>query len=207
MLNEFKRVVKAAAPDWFLLENVPTVPDIQIEGYTVQRFDLNAKECGLKQNRLRHFQFGSKTGVQLWIERNSVDESQFEPCCMASEGKKGNRRSFADFCELQGLPRDFKLPMLSIAQNYKVVGNGVAVPMARLIAKSIRRQITPDRHKILPGQSHFSAGASQNFEYRAVTLCACGCGRRVTGRQKAANAACRKRLERKRKTGTSRNYL
>jgi DNA (cytosine-5)-methyltransferase 1 len=126
---------------------------------------------------------------------------------MASEGTKGNRRNFADFCELQGLPRDFKLPMLSIAQNYKVVGNGVAVPMARLIAKSIRRQITTANHKFNPDNHNFEAGPSQDSNHRAVTLCKCGCGRRVTGRQKAANAACRKRIERKRKSGTSHTYL
>lgn len=218
MLFEFKRVVTQAAPDWFLLENVPTVPNVTIPGYKVQRFDLNAKECGLKQNRLRHFQFGSKTGVELWIERNSFAESHLEPCCMASEGKKGKRRAFADFCELQGLPRDFKLPMLSIAKNYQVVGNGVAVPMARLIANSIRRQITlrnhnfhPDSHagqsQTKPVQSQFDCVSTAENNYRAVTLCKCGCGRRVTGRQKAANAACRKRLERKRKSGTNHNYL
>ncbi len=200
MLKQFARLVTEAAPEWFLLENVPTVPDIEIENYKIQRFDLNAKECGLKQNRLRHFQFGTTTGVQLWIERECAAESQFEPCCMASEGKKGKRRSFADFCELQGLPRDFKLPMLSIAKNYQVVGNGVAVPMARLIAKSIRRQITPDNHTFSLDNHTLNCVSTSEKNSRIVTLCICGCGRRITGRQKSANAACRKRLERKRKT-------
>jgi DNA (cytosine-5)-methyltransferase 1 len=168
---------------------------------------LNAKECGLKQNRLRHFQFGSCNGVELWIERERAAESQIEKCCMASEGKKGNRRSFADFCELQGLPRNFNLPMLSIRQNYKVVGNGVAVPMARMIAKSIRRQITTANHKISPDKHTLERDAPAKNNPRAVTLCKCGCGRPVTGRQKAANAACRKRLERKRKSGTNHTYL
>jgi DNA (cytosine-5)-methyltransferase 1 len=96
--------------------------------------------------------------------------------------------------------------MLSIAQNYKVVGNGVAVPMARLIAKSIRRQITPSHHRFSPDNHNKCVSPSENNN-RAVTLCICGCGRRITGRQKAANAACRKRLERKRKSGTNHIYL
>jgi DNA (cytosine-5)-methyltransferase 1 len=206
MLEEFARLVTEAAPEWFLLENVPTVPDLEIEGYKIQRFDLNANECGLNQNRLRHFQFGSKTGKPLYIERqNRINET--EPCCMASEGRKGGRRKFADFCELQGLPRDFRLSMLSIAQNYKVVGNGVALPMARLIAKSINAWTVtfskPDRQEInSDGQSHFLVDESQNFN-RAVTLCRCGCGRGVTGRQKSALPACRKRIERKNKKRTA----
>ena len=214
MIEEFKRVVTQAAPEWFLLENVPTVPNVTVRDYVVQRFDLNAKECGLKQNRLRHFQFGSRNGIQLWIERFKPVKSQIESCCMASEGKKGNRRKFADFCELQGLPRDFKLKMLSVSKNYEVVGNGVAVPMARMIARSIRRQITPDNHnecldnygKSLDshdGESHLKCESAAEINSRSVTLCICGCGRRVTGRQKSANAACRKRIERKRKTGTN----
>lgn len=38
MLNEFKRVVLECSPEWFLLENVPNVPKISIEGYQMQRF-------------------------------------------------------------------------------------------------------------------------------------------------------------------------
>lgn len=186
MIREFRRVVTEAQPKWFLLENVPTVPNVVIENYYVQRFDLNANECGLKQNRLRHFQFGSKENLQLHLERFER-VSHFEPCCLASEGKQKNRRSFSDFCELQGLPRDFKLPLLSLTQNYKVVGNGVPINMARIIAKAIAWTVT--------GQSHLALDQSQN-----IKLCICGCGRTVTGRQKAAKASCRKRIERKRQT-------
>ena len=34
LLNEFCRIVREAAPKWFLMENVVRVPDIAIEGYT-----------------------------------------------------------------------------------------------------------------------------------------------------------------------------
>ncbi|HEX8639114.1 MAG TPA: DNA cytosine methyltransferase [Pyrinomonadaceae bacterium] len=178
MLKEFERLVLEAQPDWFLLENVPTVPDIEIENYKIQRFDLNAKECGLKQNRLRHFQFGSLTGNILVIDRQP-SQTEIEPCCMATEGTKKNRRPWDKFCELQGLPRNFDLPLFKQSQKYKVVGNGVPVEMARIIARSIR-------------ESTWRKQAGR------ITVCNCLCGRPIKGRQIYATAACRKRAQIKR---------
>ncbi len=176
-MREFGRVVLEAQPAWFLLENVPAAPDLQIEGYTVQRFDLNARECGLSQSRLRHFQFGSKEDLVIVPRRQKFEHVASQAICLASEGERAERRSFADFCELQGLPRDFELPGWSIAAKYRMVGNGVPVPMARVIAAAIR-------------------AAKKRGSAR---LCACDCGRILTGKQRAATPACRKRLERERK--------
>jgi len=176
MLEEFKRVVNQAAPDWWLLENVKTVPDIAIEGYMVQRFDLNARECGGKQSRLRHFQYGSKQGFVIVPERQKPN-GKAEKICMATEGTQTDRRTFADFCELQGLPRDFNLPGMSIQARYRAVGNGVPVFMAQTVARAIQ-------------------GAA--LYHSDVRLCACGCGRILKGKQQAAKAACRKRLQRRR---------
>lgn len=175
MLSEFARCVTEAAPAWFLLENVPQVPHIKIPGYTVQRLNLNAKECGVPQNRLRCFQFGSRDGAGIVIYRG-VTLRAVSRCCMASDGKRAGRRTWADFCALQGLPRGFDLPGLSQALKYRLVGNGVPVPMARVIATAIRA-----RHDTL-GQP----------------VCRCGCGRPVKGRQTLATPACRKRQQRKR---------
>ena len=86
MLREFGRVVLEAQPGWFLLENVPRVPDIKIEGYTVQRFDLNARECGCRQSRLRHFQYGSKRGLVVIPERLRP-RGEAATICLASEGE------------------------------------------------------------------------------------------------------------------------
>jgi DNA (cytosine-5)-methyltransferase 1 len=177
LLGHYVRVVEEAEPDWFLLENVPGVPSVAVPGYAIQRFNLNAAECGGRQNRLRTFQFGSRDGTCLVVDRNDTPD-ELEPCCMAS---KSGRRTFADFCELQGLPRDFDLPGLSIAAKYRAVGNGVPVYMARVIARAVLSR----------GESQF------------VTLCACGCGRRVTGKQTSATPACRKRLERARRASTA----
>jgi len=81
MLAEFCRVVAEAQPSWFLLENVPRA-DVSIDGDEVQRFDLNARECGAAQSRLRHFQFGSRDGKVLVIHRSvpAVAESQRCSC-------------------------------------------------------------------------------------------------------------------------------
>lgn len=175
MVKEFERVVAHAGPDWFLLENVPQVPDVSIEGYTVQRLNLNASELGIGQNRLRCFQFGSRDGIGIVIPRGQ-SASGVSRCCMASEAGKPGARSWQDFCELQGLPRSFDLPGLSIALKYRLVGNGVPVQMARVVAISIK--------------------------HRAVTadwrVCVCGCGRPVGDRQTMATAACRKRMQRRR---------
>lgn len=175
MLREFVRVVESARPAWFLLENVPGVPDISAAGYTVQRFDLNARECGMRQNRPRHFQFGSREGLVLVPERVSMS-ANFERAAMATEGNSEARRAWPDFCELQGLPRDFDVPGLSRAAKYRAVGNGVPVPMGRVLARSILSARRADE----------------------VSLCVCGCGRLVQGKAAAATASCRKRMQRRR---------
>lgn len=182
-IGEFSRLVTEANVDWWLLENVPTVPTVTIRGYRTQRLDLRASECGLKQSRLRHFQFGSKDGRVLIPERDNLDSHgrgriTLEPCCLATEGKRQQRRSFPDFCELQGLPRDFELPGWSLQFKYKAVGNGVPIPMARVIARAVVN--------------------SRVFTEGAPSLCACDCGRVVTGRRISALPACRKRLQRRR---------
>ena len=176
LLGHFARVVAEASPDWFLLENVPGVPDITAPGYAVQRFNLNASECGARQNRLRAFQFGSRDGTCLVIDRG-VTPAEVSPCCMATEGTREDRRAFPDFCELQGLPRTFDLPGLSRGAKYRAVGNGVPLQMGGVIARAVANRT-----------------ASQ-----FVSLCACDCGRRVSGRASTATPACRKRMERARR--------
>lgn len=175
MLGQFARVVTEAHPTWFLLENVPTVPTIEVPGYAIQRFDLNASECGLRQNRHRHFQYGDLRGWVIIVERGRrVTDAQ--PCATASEGKRANRRTWADFCQLQGLPADFDLPGMTRTAKYRAVGNGVPIPMATRLAEAVKE-----------------ARAPVGFR-----LCRCGCGRPVTGKHYTATDACRKRLQRKR---------
>lgn len=177
LLGEFARCVADASPEWFLLENVVGIPDLWIDGFQTQRFNLNARDVGMSQHRLRTFQFGSRDGVGLVIARSVTPPRSVTPCCMASEGSRPGRRSWADFCAAQGLPRDFDLPGFTLSAKYRAVGNGVPVPLARAVAIAI-------------GRRHVTAG---------VRVCVCNCGRPVEGKQHAATAACRKRLERRRR--------
>lgn len=176
MLREWVRVVTSACPMWFLMENVPGVPDIQVPGYRVQRLNLAASECGGRQRRNRCFQFGSRDNTVLSPPR-AVTRAVTSPACLARGPSHGDRRVFADWCELQGLPRNFDLPGLSLGAKYRAVGNGVPVFMARVLARAVLLRVHSE----------------------GVTLCRCGCGRRVTGRQFMATAGCRKRMERRRR--------
>lgn len=182
MLAEFARVVKECGPDWWLLENVPQVPDLNILGYQVQRFNLNATECGSNQNRNRRFQFGSRAGLVAVVKRERSTLA-VRRCVTASEGGKTDRRTFADFCGLQGLPPDFDLPEFHTAAKYRAVGNGVNLHVARVVAAAIRETARHDGPGLFTG----------------AKFCACGCGRFVTGKQKSATDKCRKYLQKQRR--------
>jgi len=183
MLLQFARVVTETQPEWWLMENVPGVPDVHLPGYVTQRFNLYAVECGTWQKRNRAFQFGSRDGVLLCPRRTTRSHSgRRANTVMAS----GSRPKFSRLLKLQGLPDWFDLPGLSRTAKIRAVGNGVPVAMARIVAEAIRdRRVTDAR------------------------LCACGCGRVLDGvaRQKTATAACRKRIERTRKGELPRGIL
>lgn len=175
MIGEFTRIVRECSPNWFLLENVPGVPTIEIEGYQMQRFFLNANETGSNQNRNRYFQFGSKEGLVLDIKRQPKPKTS-QPCAMATEGNKIGRRTWLDFCKLQGIEQPFDLPDLTQSGSYKVVGNAVNLNVSRTIAKAIKEVI-------------------QNPVFlKDVKTCLCGCGRMLHGYKKTASDACRKRI-------------
>lgn len=179
MLKEFIRIVTDSGCSWFLLENVSRVPDISIPGYSIQRFDLNARECGLNQSRLRHFQFGHRDKLVISLERKPAARS-LEKICTATEGQRKDRRTWREFCSLQGLPTDFELPGWSLAAKYRAVGNGVPIPMARVIARAIKgaRPLTSSEK-----------------------LCLCSCGRIIDGsgsrgpERVLATPACKKRMQ------------
>lgn len=175
---EYFRIVTQAAPPWFLLENVNGLPDLTPHaphGYKLQRFNLNANECGSAQHRPRVFIFGYRDGPALVIHRAVTRHVRSQRCCMAGEGKRPSR-SWEDFCELQGLPRGFELPGLSRALKYRLVGNGVTVEMARVVAIAIKRRPVTG----------------------IVRLCVCECGREVPAGRTLATAGCRKRMQRRR---------
>jgi len=180
MLNEYKRVVGEARPEWFLLENVARVPDIEIDGYAMQRLDINEGWYGVS-TRLRHIQFGSLSGRLLDVTRRRVTAT--EPAALASDS-----RDFHEICRLQGLPDDFDLPGFLVVEKIKAVGNGVPLNMGRVLAEEIIEaynkpaivQLSLNGQPVKPG------------------VCRCGCGRQVTGKAKYYDYSCRKRAQRKR---------
>lgn len=178
LLDEYLRVVVQASPDWFLHENVPGVPTIAVIGYRMQRLNVRDIECGGRQRRLRTFQFGSRDGSKLRLHRcDTPPAGHIVPAAMATEGERKERRAWPDFCELQGLPRTFELPGMTTAAKYRAVGNGVPLTMGRVMAIAVQaRSVTFEDH-----------------------MCVCDCGRPVRGGQRHATAACRKRMERRRR--------
>lgn len=183
LMAEFARVVTLADPEWWLLENVPRVPDLQIPGYGHQRIDVNqAWYSGI--SRLRHIQFGSKSGSTLQIPRGEPVRGA-EPAALACDG-----RGFREVCRLQGLPEDFDLPGFTLAAKIRAVGNGVPLVMGRIVAQAVLRAYD------FPTGGPLPVFDSSDCERR---LCRCGCGRVVKGRAVYTSATCRKRAERKRR--------
>ena len=182
LLAEFARVVTEAGPEWWLLENVPRVPDVRIPGYDVQRLPVNQGWFS-GVSRLRHFQFGSRAGVTLQIPPGEPVRGA-EPAALANDG-----RGFREVCRLQGLPDDFDLPGFLESEKVKAVGNGVPMVMGRVVAQAVKRAYGLECGDV----PTFDAALCERRK------CACGCGLVVKGRASYAGAACRKRAERRRR--------
>lgn len=177
MIAEYVRVVVEAQPEWWLLENVPGVPDVTVPGYVTQRLDVRANEFGLLQKRVRHIQVGRRPDrPALVVPRVAAQGVVTEPAALAREGRMSviHRRSWSEFCALQGVT-ELELPMLTKAGRYAVVGNAVPLPVARAFAVAIRDWPAIDDRR----------------------SCSCGCGRLVTDQAKCSLPACRKRVERR----------
>jgi DNA (cytosine-5)-methyltransferase 1 len=155
---EFARCVAEAQPAWWLMENVPKVPGINVPGYITTIRELNSRWLGEIQHRHRVFQFGSRDGRELHPELAALEHLDLEPACLASEARAGRitnhrvngkqkslyhrRRDFDHFCELQGLPAGYLAESpFTVKDRYRVVGNGVPLPMGRAIARAVRATI------------------------------------------------------------------
>ena len=191
MLMEFKRVVLECDPMWWLLENVSGVPNIEIDGYSHQRIDIN-QSWYENVTRLRHIQFGHKDNKYLQIERCVTDRSkktvtdpsqinlsfvtdrsQKQSCALANDS-----RTFKELCKLQGLDNDFDLPSFNVKGKKRAVGNGVPLCIGRALAKAV-------------------TDLQQNVTHLDTKYCLCGCGRIVTHRGQYYDFSCRKRFQRK----------
>ena len=192
MIEEFKRVVRAVRPEWWMLENVPRVPDVQIDGYTWQRIDVE-QAWFYPVRRLRHIQFGSWSGKSITIPRGVTDYAA-DHAALASQG------TLEEVKQKQGLPDEFDLPGFTREEARRAIGNGVPLPMGRVIAEAVASasEVGPVRDSSMEsGLSVTTPGAGRD---RAPSgKCACGCGRPIFGtRRSYASDACRKRAQRRR---------
>ncbi len=156
MIPEFERVVTEGQPTWFVMENVDIAPIPSVNGYRVYPALLNNRLLGESQNRVHRFSFGTRTGSWLSFNVAVEQNKEWAPRVCASGGVKpgrprGNQTSLKylgwktvealrESLRLQGLPADFldESPF-TLAGKHSVIGNAVSLPMARALAKAVRR--------------------------------------------------------------------
>lgn len=175
MLQETCRVIAECQPEWFLIENVPCVPDVRIDGYSIQRIPITDQECGGVQLRSRHIQFGSKNGdIIRPIRVNDGTRNRLKGRPSKSVTTKTARwTDYPDLCRRQGLDEPIELPGWFRTAKFKAVGNGVPLRMGKILAEAVvcRAPRIPE------------------------TDCQCDCGRSVSARALTATASCRKRKQ------------
>lgn len=156
LVPEFVRCVDEARPHWWLMENTPRVPTIDVPGYVNRLVVIQNRHLGEEQSRRRKFQFGTAAGLELRIQHAALVTIDWQPACLATEGSRGflqwqkgrsrsarhTRRSFNRFLELQGLPPEFLSDApFTIEGKYRVVGNGVPLAMGRAVAAAVVRAL------------------------------------------------------------------
>jgi len=119
--------------------------------------------------------FGSKQRRKRHIQFGSTDETSLflernpsvstYPTVLAS-----SEQAISEKARLQGLPSYFDIPAFTRGALSAAIGNGVPIGMAKALAVAVKNR------------------------QRGLNLCNCSCGRLITGRQKYATGACRKRV-------------
>lgn len=167
MIPEYERVVREAAPDWFLMENVEDAPEPGVEGYEVTSQLVRDVWVGGVTNRLRRFSFGCYQAPfgERWrfdVETLALHDPQPEPAAYANGGGRtvpvalggsgkvkstrlaeigfNDRAGYERSLRVQGLPADFLADApFTVAGKHKAVGNGVPLPMGRAVARAVRK--------------------------------------------------------------------
>jgi DNA (cytosine-5)-methyltransferase 1 len=167
LIPEFERVVAEARPEWFVMENVPAAPPPVIDGYAIHEQVFDNRWLGEVQRRRRRISFGCRSSFRHLVLEEALFESlEFSESVNGSarlvnvklggSGKvkrtyyaggrgtpgHGPRTAVADMLELQGAPRDLldESPFTESAKR-QMIGNGVPVPLARAIARAVKRAV------------------------------------------------------------------
>ena len=174
MIPEFERVVREAAPQWYLMENVPDAPMPETPSYARQPVILCDHWTGGETARKRRFTFGHVApgrALQFRPETLALHTPNPEPAVLAHGGarevpvavggsgktkqtikaKKGaaalgyqSAAYFAVACRRQGLPAEFDLPPFTVNAKIRAVGNGVPLAMGRAVARAVAEAIGMD---------------------------------------------------------------
>ena len=175
LLREFLRIIEESQPTWFMIENVRNIPDVAARGYHVQRLDITDAECGGPQWRLRHIQFGHRAALIIRPARTNAARSVTRcPTLTTAPAGAGDRH--VRRCRKQGLGESLPLRSLTKTARRRVIGNAVPLSIGAALAAAVSL-----------------AGPVTEID------CVCLCGRRVTPPARHATAACRKRMERRRR--------
>ena len=92
MIPEYERVVAAASPAWFLMENVVDAPEPAVPGFHVRSVVLNNRWFGAEQNRERRFSFGCITRpIRLDVapSLSVFQHPSYEHAVVATSSKEG----------------------------------------------------------------------------------------------------------------------
>ena len=142
LLAHTQRIIAETQPAWALIENVPRVPEIRVDGYVTQRIDINGGECSLRQRRNRHFQFLHGGLFPLSVPR-AVTHQPTEPAATASEARRQHRRTWQEFCRCKASPSHSPCPISRSTH---------ATPPSETACPCRWAPLSPKRSK--PGQSH-----------------------------------------------------
>lgn len=164
LIPEYERVVAAAKPSWFLMENVIQAPHPEVAGYQTWRAVARDHWCGGETMRERAFFLGMPTGTLRALEIETLALHRPDPEIAITSGARedrhgrvravvsgrlrvcstrGQRLPVAEMARRQGLPPHYfgdDSPFTIHAQR-KMIGNGVPLAMGRAVAKAVVRAI------------------------------------------------------------------
>jgi DNA (cytosine-5)-methyltransferase 1 len=154
LIPEFVRVVAETQPRWFVMENVIGAPLPEVAGYRVDPSLLNDRWIGEEQSRLHRFSFGTRNGAKLNYRIVALENGRKSARVLANGSvalridnagkprfRKLTSRSWThlrESCRLQGLPEEmFDHSPFTCEAAHKAIGNAVALPMARELARAV----------------------------------------------------------------------